>query len=177
MLVLCMYVQPEMVKCQFFFRFFPQQQFDRQFSFRVEVLNHMGWYLGHKGLLAPTPPSQVIPSNQLISAQMESTCFKGILTCALFLKSRDFRDIKLHQGKVPKKKRGKKLTTTGNMGQHIVFLFLRFCTFFKIFHVRLGKKTKNVSFYRRVCMCKGKTNICQFFFSIFFFEPFPKQVW
>ena len=26
------------------------------------------------------------------------------------------------------------------MGQHIVFLFLRFCTFFKNFHVRLGKK-------------------------------------
>ena len=42
------------------------------------------------------------------------------------------------------KKEGEKLTTTGNMGQHIVFLFLRFCTFFKIFHVRLGKKTKNV---------------------------------
>merc|ERR1719305_1565769 len=26
-------------------------------------------------------------------------------------------------------------------------LFFCFCTFFKIFHVRLGKKTKNVSFY------------------------------
>ena len=48
------------------------------------------------------------------------------------------------------------------MGQHIV-LFLPFCTFFKIFHVRLGKKTKNVSFYRRVCVCKGKTNIVIFF--------------
>ena len=33
-----MYVQPEMVKC-YFFPFFPQQQFNRQFSFRVEVLN------------------------------------------------------------------------------------------------------------------------------------------
>ena len=153
MLVLCMYVQPEMVKCQFFFRFFPQQQFDRQFSFRVEVLNHMGWYLGHKGLLAPTPPSQCghvsilgqrthwfwsrspfcsklghlfrffrspsylgtmyfslpfIPSNQLISAQMESTCFKGILTCALFLKSRDFRDIKNYIRERFPKKEGEK---------------------------------------------------------------------
>ena len=97
-----------------------------------------------------------IPNNQLISAQMEST---WILTCALFWKSRDFRDIKNYI-RERFKKEGEKLTTTGNMGQHIVFLFLRFCTFFKIFHVRLGKKTKNVSFYRRVCMCKGKTNIC-----------------
>ena len=103
-----MYVQPKMVKCQFFFRFFPQQQFNRQFSFRVEVLNPMGWYLGHKGLLAPPPPSQ----------------------CA-----------------------------------HVAC----FCTFFKIFHVRLGKKTKTVSFYSGVCMCKGKTNTCQVFFFNFFF--------
>ena len=98
----------------------------------------------------------LVPNNQLISAQMEST---WILTCALFWKSRDFRDIKNYI-RERFKKEGEKLTTTGNMGQHIVFLFLRFCTFFKIFHVRLGKKTKNVSFYRRVCMCKGKTNIC-----------------
>ena len=90
-----------------FFRFFPQQQFNRQFSFRVEVLNPMGWYLGHKGLLAPPPPSQ----------------------CA-----------------------------------HVAC----FCTFFKIFHVRLGKKTKTVSFYSGVCMCKGKTNTCQVFFQFFF---------
>ena len=58
------------------------------------------------------------------------------------------------------------------MGQHIVFLFLRFCTFFKTFHVNLGKKPKNVSFYRRVCRCKGKTNIC-YFFSNIFLAPFP----
>ena len=109
-----MYVQPKMVKCQFFFRFFPQQQFNRQFSFRVEVLNPMGWYLGHKGLLAPPPPSQ----------------------CA-----------------------------------HVAC----FCTFFKIFHVRLGKKTKTVSFYSGVCMCKGKTNTCQVFFSIIFFCTFPLE--
>ena len=49
----------------------------------------MGWYLGHKGLLAPPPPSQ----------------------CA-----------------------------------HVAC----FCKFFKIFHVRLGKKTKTVSFYSGV---------------------------
>ena len=49
-----------------------------------------------------------IPSNQLISAQMESTCFKGILTCALFLKSRDFRDIKNYiRERFPKKRGGK----------------------------------------------------------------------
>ena len=67
----------------------------------------MGWYLGHKGLLAPPPPSQ----------------------CA-----------------------------------HVAC----FCTFFKNFHVRLGKKTKTVSLYSGVCMCKGKTTTC--FFSIFFWH-------
>ena len=35
--------------------FLPQQWFDWQYSFRVEVLNHIGWYLGHKGLIAPAP--------------------------------------------------------------------------------------------------------------------------
>ena len=49
--------------------------------------------------------------------------------------------------------------------------FWRFCAFFKIIHVRLGKKRKNVSFYRGVCMCKGKTNNCQFFSP--FFAPSP----
>ena len=49
-----------------------------------------------------------IPSNQLISAQMESTCFKGILTCALFLKSRDFRDIKNYIRERFPKKEGEK---------------------------------------------------------------------
>ena len=70
----------------------------------------MGWYLGHKGLLAPPPPSQGAP-----------------VAC--------------------------------------------FCTFFKIFHVRLGKKTKTVSFYSGVCMYKGKTNTCQVFFPFFFTFP------
>ena len=36
---------------------------------------------------------------------------------------------------------------------------MRFCTFFQIFHVHLGEKIKNVSFYMGVCLCKGKTNI------------------
>ena len=34
-----------------FFPFFPNNSLNRQLSFRVDVLNHMGWYLGHKGLL------------------------------------------------------------------------------------------------------------------------------
>jgi len=42
------------------------------------------------------------------SAQMESTCFKGILTCALFLKSRDFRDIKNYIRERFPKKEGEK---------------------------------------------------------------------
>ena len=58
------------------------------------------------------------------------------------------------------------------MGQHIVFAFLRFCTFFKIFHVRLGKKTKNVSRGVYVCV-KAKQTFVSFF--QFFFAPFPKE--
>ena len=111
-----------------------------------------------------------IPSNQLISAQMESTCFKGILTCALFLKSRDFRDIKIYIREMFKKEGGK-LTTTGNMEQHIVYLFLRFCTLFKIFHVRLGKKKKNVSFTGVYVCVKAKLTFVSFF--PFFFAPSP----
>ena len=34
-----------------FFPFVPNNSSNRQLSFRIEVLNHMGWYLGHKGLL------------------------------------------------------------------------------------------------------------------------------
>ena len=45
-----------------------------------------------------------------ITAQKESTCFKGILTCALFLKSRDFRDIKNYIRERFPKKEGEKLT-------------------------------------------------------------------
>ena len=51
MLVLCMYVQPKIVKCQFLFPFFPNNSSNRQLSFRVKVLNHMGLYLVHKGML------------------------------------------------------------------------------------------------------------------------------
>ena len=34
-----------------FFPFFPNNSSNRQLSFRVKVLNHVGWYLDHKGLL------------------------------------------------------------------------------------------------------------------------------
>ena len=76
-------------------------------------------------------------------------------------------------GKVPKK-RGGKLTTTGNMGQHIVFLFLRFCTFFKIFHVRLGKKRKMLVFTGVYVCVKAKLTFVSFFFL--FFAPFPYPI-
>ena len=33
--------------------FLPNNSLKRQLSFRVEVLNHIRWYLGHKGLLKP----------------------------------------------------------------------------------------------------------------------------
>ena len=50
----------ENCKMLVFFPFFPNNSLNRQLSFRVEVLNHMGWYLGHKGLLLhPHPPSQL----------------------------------------------------------------------------------------------------------------------
>ena len=34
-----------------FFPFFPNNSLNRQLSFRVEVLKHLAWYLGHKGML------------------------------------------------------------------------------------------------------------------------------
>ena len=92
-----------------FFRFFSQQQFDRQFSFRVEVLNHMGWYLGHK----------------------------------------------------------KKLTTTGNMGQHIVFCFCVFAHFSKFSMYDWGKKRKMLVFTGVYVCVKAKLTFVSFF-SIFF---------
>ena len=68
----------------------------------------MGWYLGHKGLLAPPPPSQ----------------------CA-----------------------------------HVA----RFCTFFKIFHVRLEKKLKTVSFFFHFFLHLSLT-------SLFPFSPSPPSL-
>ena len=72
------------------------------------------------------------------------------------------------------------LATMGSYSQPQVtwdnVMFLRFCSFFKKFHVRLGKKRKNVSFYRGVCMCKVKTNIC-YFFSSFFLHLSLSKFW
>ena len=59
-----------------------------------------------------------------------------------------------------KKKGEKKLTSVSFMyvcvagNSEMLVFFLSF----KIFHLRLGKKRKKVSFYRGVCMGKGKTN-------------------
>ena len=106
----------------------------------------MGWYLGHKGLLAPTPPSQCGHVARINRARLYLRAFV---------------------------EEGEKLTTTGNMGQHIVFLFLRFCTFFKIFHVRLGKKGKMLVFtYVYVCV-KAKLTFVSFVFL--FFCTFPLE--
>ena len=61
------------------------------------------------------------------------------------------------------KKEGGKLTTTGNMEQYIFCLsFCIFAHFSKFSMYAWGKKRKNVSFYRGVCMCKGKTNTLNF---------------
>ena len=65
------------------------------------------------------------------------------------------------------KRKGKKLTSVSFMyvcvagnGEMLVFFLPFFPNDSLIFHVRSGKKRKNVSFYRGVCMCKGKTNTC-----------------
>ena len=52
------------------------------------------------------------------------------------------------------------------MGQWNVFSFA-FCTFFKIFHVRLGKKSKSVSFSRVYVCVKAKLTLVSFFLLFF----------
>ena len=49
------------------------------------------------------------------------------------------------------------------------FSFLRFCAFFKIFHIQLEEKRKNVSFYTVYVCVKVKLT-----FVSFFCAPFPK---
>ena len=56
------------------------------------------------------------------------------------------------------------------MGKYIeflVFVFLRFCTVFKIFHVRLGKKGKMLDFTGVYVCVKAKLTFVRFF-SFFF---------
>ena len=52
-----------------------------------------------------------------------------------------------------------------------VFFSFAFCTFFKIFHVRLGKKSKSVSFSRVYVCVKAKLTLVSFF--LLFFCTFP----
>ena len=54
-----------------------------------------------------------------------------------------------------------------------MFFSFAFCTFFKIFHVRLGKKSKSVSFSRVYVCVKAKLTLVSFFY-FFFFAPSPK---
>ena len=49
-----------------------------------------------------------------------------------------------------------------------MFFSFAFCTFFKIFHVRLGKKSKSVSFSRVYVCVKAKLTLVRFFFHCFF---------
>ena len=66
---------------------------------------------------------------------------------------------------------GGKLTTTDNIGQFIFFwffAFLRFCTFVKIFHVRLWKKKGKILVFTGVCVCvRAKLTLVSFFLSFF----------
>ena len=71
-------------------------------------------------------------------------------------------------------KRGGK-TTTDNMGQcneMKCFFSFAFCTFFKIFHVRLGEKSKSVSFSRVYVCVKAKLTLVSFFY---FFLHLPRR--
>ena len=52
------------------------------------------------------------------------------------------------------------------------FFSFAFCTFFKIFHVRLGKKSKSVSFLRVYVCVKAKLTLVSFFL-LFFYAPSP----
>ena len=124
----------------YFFLFFPPTKVFRIFRSPS--------YLGTMCFSLP-----FIPNNQRISAQLENT---WILPCALFWKSRDFRDIKNYI-RERFKKEGEKLTTTGNMGQHIVFFVFAFLHIFQNFPCTLGEKRKNVSFFS------------------FFLAPFPNN--
>ena len=56
-----------------------------------------------------------------------------------------------------------------------MFFSFAFCTFFKIFHVRLGKKSKSVSFSRVYVCVKAKLTLVSFFTS--FSCAFPLAIW
>ena len=53
-----------------------------------------------------------------------------------------------------------------------MFFSFAFCTFFKIFHVRLGKKSKSVSFSRVYVCVKAKLTVVSFFL-LFLLCTFP----
>ena len=48
-----------------------------------------------------------------------------------------------------------------------MFFSFAFCTFFKIFHVRLGKKSKSVSFSRVYVCVNAILTLVSFFFTFF----------
>ena len=54
-----------------------------------------------------------------------------------------------------------------------MFFSFAFCTFFKIFHVRLGEKSKSVSFSRVYVCVKAKLTLVSFF--LLFYAPSPKN--
>ena len=71
--------------------------------------------------------------------------------------------LKLHKGKVQKKEGELPQITWDNE----MFFSFAFCTFFKIFHVRLGKKSKSVSFSRVYVCVKAKLTVVSFFLLFF----------
>ena len=132
----------------------------RQFSFRREVLNH------HTP--PPIPKLSSITKTRILFVFLPKkyarllpvllqkwACLKDWAHCP----SRHFFEP------------FQKLRATDNMGQCNVFSFA-FCTFFKNFHVRLGKKRKSVSFSRVYVCVKAKLTFVSFFY-FFLFCTFP----
>ena len=58
-----------------------------------------------------------------------------------------------------------------------MFFSFAFCTFFKIFHVRLGKKSKSVSFSRVYVCVKAKLTLVSFFLLFFLHLPLIIVMW
>ena len=58
-----------------------------------------------------------------------------------------------------------------------MFFSFAFCTFFKIFHVRLGEKGKSVSFSRVYVCVKAKLTVVSFFLLFFILHLSLTAVW
>ena len=63
----------------------------------------------------------------------------------------------------------------GQCNEMKCFFSFAFCTFFKIFHVRLGQKSKSVNFSRVYVCVKAKLTLVSFFL-FFYFVHLPLMI-